>query len=400
MTAALRRLSGFARSLTALRWLSGRTRATVLLADLNGDLLHDCLPAGTAALEVPMRGEAWYINANTLVLMVWYLWRYKRSARVGIRGCYLGAIARAVGARVIVTFIDNNNWEMGVPETFGVRVVNIQNGLRALPEWKHKQFDVLLTMHDLSEEWRRRYAVQAREMQTVGSLRLGLYLQEGGGGKATGPGKGDLLYVSQYRPGMEEAGRDTLFGAVDECQQILCGLLAHYVGERGGAIRIARSGAGRRDWASREEDYFVELFGRSVQFGAPKSVDPWSSYRELADARIVIGICSTLLVESLAMKKRTLLCYHLCGGVVVETWDYGVESGYLSSLFLRSLTFPALAEALDRLTAMDDREYWQSIRDEVGYFCAPAADRLPQTLIGEKIDMLLKEADGRDGAQA
>ncbi len=158
--------------LPRLRWFpNDLNHPLIVIVDRTGaSVISELIPKDIDYWVLPVRDEERYINWRILIYFLAHLpWVLMR--RVNMLGLYVLSVANQTQTGVLITFIDNCNWDKGLHDVASLRVITVQNGLRTPQTISRKQYDVFL---GFSRRDTNAAHGTANEAIPVGSVRLGL----------------------------------------------------------------------------------------------------------------------------------------------------------------------------------------------------------------------------------
>jgi len=288
--------------------------ADVLIVDTHDGVLSECLMEGVSYVEVPVRGESWFINFR-IVLNLLRFSKHFLARKIGLRGLYVLAVASSLHSRIVLTFIDNNNWDTGLVELRRFRLMCIQNGYRRLPELEGKSFDVYCTINELPVHLFDDYKIKSNKVALTGSLRLSTFVyksdfkQSPGLRNLGGVHPMKVLMPSQFRIRVPDAGWSTeKVEAQQEGEAKICRWLAQLEREGNLQVTVALTTHASTDIEKAEMTFFENHFGYRPRM-THRSEDRWATYRALMETDITVGAASTVLLESLELGIPTLFCF-------------------------------------------------------------------------------------------
>ena len=242
----------------------------------------------------------------------------------------------ALRGKVVVTMIDNNNWDYGLVSLNLFRLICIQNGHRPLNVIAGKEFDVYCLLNRLPTHDFPQYNITARKIEPIGSLRLGEFLLNLQLGKIhlkkfRKRDRPLIVFISQYRP-FTLLNSVSMTQSLENGHKIICQQL-HKMAKSGSIdILVACScppldGSKIREaWYTQEQKYFKDILGENYKYSW-RGDDNWASYHAMYGADVVIGIVSTMLSEAMQLGKPSYFCFPLCGKEIDELYWKGFESG-------------------------------------------------------------------------
>ena len=313
------------------------TVADVLIVDIHDGMIGECLDPGVTSLDLPVRGEAWLVNFRIIYNLFRYF-SYVVAGKIGLRGLYVLAVATSLRTSVVITFIDNNNWDKGLVELDRFRLVCIQNGFRRLPELEGKTFDVYCTLNDLPVHLFGQYGIESNRIIATGSLRLSVFEHmvirlpstEFQGVGDSGPL--NVLMPSGFRvlkPGSGWATEKIRIQLEGEAR--ICAWLVQM--EREGVIKVTVALTTGAD-ANIEEDeiaYYTNLFGYRPKLSRRRE-DRWASYKAMMHTDVTVGAGSTILLESRELGIPTLFCFSIYSEQHYEFFQLGVVEDEINLL--------------------------------------------------------------------
>ena len=250
-----------------------------------------------ALLDV--RGES--INVP---IILWALFSKGR-----MHEAYIDCYVRAVKPSLVVTFIDNNTlfYKFGFRNKH-ITTLSLQNGSRGIDEF------YLSLKSSINKSEKTLYSTYAL---TFGSdlaseyakyiegtfIPIGSYLNNNIA-KSLESEQNLIVYISQWHPhGFKKLGRYYSHKEFfEDADFFVLKFLKSYVNNNHKSLKIILRNFDGANGVN-ERNYFKRLFGEHVIFADTKDVN--SSYFVIDSAKVVVGIDSTLLYESLARGNRT-----------------------------------------------------------------------------------------------
>lgn len=377
-----------------LKWTSTSAPVDILVVDLGAVYINRCLPQDVTYRAIPIRGECWYFN-TAIALELLNAIVHKKKYNMGLRGCYVAAVAKSLKVSTVLTYIDNNNWDFGLSNYLGRGLVCVQNATR--PRWYvnklNKCFDCYLVYSPELADPAHGLRIFSREAHTVGHLKLGIFYQ--------GLTKGEfsqlildhrsLVWISTYRE--PEDYEDEIKEKREEYIRIMqlgVNHMSRYAAENGFQARVALSSHKKNRSPSREVACLSENVDHDLAFSLDDGKErEWISYKEVWAAELVLGINSTLLFESAALGKRTVLF------LPTEDRRNALEQiapiSIMQPLIVTGSSYEEFAKKCDQILDMPDKKYNEivtKIRQEV---CFLDPNDLPQERIKRKLHELVKQ---------
>ncbi|MHC8732346.1 hypothetical protein ACYVU7_03950 [Arenicellales bacterium IMCC56312] len=274
-------------------WLSSKTKFPVVVIELESAFtVSSLLPSLSQFFLLSIRGNQLFINFH----IFWVLMARSRlllSKRISLRGLYILAISQTIGAKLIISIIDNNSWG-NLFKYSDLRIISLQNGLRVANEYG------LMSEQDIYIGFSKKKPkdLKTRTYLGLGSLSIASL-------KPTDrPERSDkdetVVFVSHFRS--HRCG-----DSAHDSQIFLAKWAANYAKERGLLFKIALNA--RETAQSNEEKEYFQSAG--IHFQYSEQSHPNVSIEDVSNAALVVGGWSTLLVESLALGIPTLICYQL-----------------------------------------------------------------------------------------
>lgn len=375
------------RFLGKVRLLPRLDDCPILAVDNDVDILQQCFPAATTFFHLPIRGEVIYMRPKVALWLLRVLLT-RRHHQMGLRGCYVAAICKVVNPRVLVTLIDNNNWDSHLSRYLGIPIVCIANGLRHPDALCKKHFNCYFALSRAILDSKLQFDFTYEEFHAPGHIKMGLYFAEHGCTKPVASGTPpSLLWVSQYREAIYTSSQQHNIEH-RETEQMGIRLMSRFAAENNYGARVAIASARKGQDRKTETDLFTAVTSGNLEY--PDNVsDPWASYHEVKNADLIFGIHSTLLFESLSVSKRVVFIYPDRCNALRSHAGKGVRLDLLAPLIFSGDTYDEFSAHCNRILSMSDFEYAEmveAIRQQMAPF---DREYLPQDQIRDKISQMI-----------
>lgn len=283
----------------------------VLVFDRTGFEFMDDALAGLNVADVPVRGEDYPVCPKVLVLAVrnffsgWRRKTYRRfhhSLREWVTVSYLKAMVEAAKPQMVVSFNDNSKSLSTITALLWdeIRFVAIQNGTR----WFYHNcqgfrlhFDMYLSFGQFEPDLLRQMGHEVRNPLPSGSWRLGLALKKFSA-ELYAPPKYDICLVSGYhRCSVPYSWLGNVMVSVRYLAKALGAYLRLHPDLR---VCVAKSSA-----LAEEEAFYREALGERVTIVETTRAN-LLSYWCCFTSEVVVGVHSTMLLECLGVKRKSL----------------------------------------------------------------------------------------------
>lgn len=389
----MQKIEHLLRKIKNLRWTNTSCPVDILIVDMGSIYIKHCLPTDVTYRTVPIRGEIWYLNSAIAVNFLSALIQRKKY-NMGLRGCYVAALAKSLRVKIVLTYIDNNNWDIGLSNYLNRRVVCIQNATR--PRWYlnklNKCFDHYLVYSPVLADPTHGLKIFSREAQTVGHLKLGIFFE----GMANGTfSQLDLRYksivwISTYRE--KENYADEIKSKYEEnirLMQIGVNYMARYAAKNGYEARVALASHYRSKSPSKEIATLSEKTSYELTFSPYSSREyDYMSYKEVWASELVVGINSTLLYESAALGKRTIL--FLPDEDRKKALEQVAPLSIMQPIIVQDSSYKAFSNKCDQILGMSAEEYDEIVNEIRSKVCFFDPTNLPQERIKNKLRKIAK----------
>lgn len=296
-----------------------------------------------------------YFGAGVLVRFFWNLLKRRRFTSKDVGVAYLSACLRHVGARAVLTFIDNAIlFYYLAAECQDIGFVVVQNGMRSEldPDFNSDSFVSPATYFcfgDYDVSLRARSTLRTAVTTPVGSVLDSYHQSTSQLGAQTEAY--DVCLVSQFRVAPNRGAAD----AIAESLRALVGYLKLVCQECGVTLCVA--GGSVDD--EREKSFYESAFGRTVPFVFRRN---FSTYEMMGRSQVVVGVSSTCLFEAFA-RGRKILFYASFGDGMVPLPPSGIW--LLQGAHISYVEFKA---RLLSLLAMNGDEFSERSRSAASYF--------------------------------
>jgi hypothetical protein len=338
---------------------SAPAKSRLLVFDASGsDILAATALQGLEFAVLPSRGEVLYLNPGVLLRMIkhagridWGLIRARRGR--GLFGelykVHLLACVDYIRPDVVVTWVDNSWLFHAVSRAYsGAEFYAMQNGNRSLgcvttnpprkvPGGYVTSMPNLLCFGRYEEELYRSHGHRIDRFHLVGPLIGGYYRSL----HPTAPApKYDICLPSQWRADLMADG-----GVIAETVAALAGYLGRYARERGVKVCVAARTSG-----AAERAFYEKALGPGATIVPHEDLLPsLSSYRAVDESAVVVGFCSTILLESVGWGKKVLFC-----NLFRDVDSYAPPAGPWS---VDEPSYEVFRHKLDALRAMSPDEF-------------------------------------------
>ena len=353
-----------------IKWMPDVKDCQILCVDNGIEYLNHCFPENTEYFHLPVRGEVIYIRPE----LVFYLVRilvFRKKYGLGLRGAYIAAVAKYLEPSVIVTMIDNNNWDTNLSAYTGIPIVCTANGLRHPSHFPKKDFYCDFSMNGALTDPVLSFSNSFEEIHPVGHIKMGIFFERHGDTNFTSLNSEDpvLLWISQYRESIYNGNSE-----IDREQKAteLMGLkyLSKYATEHGYRQRVAIASARKKADKGKELDQINFATEGRISYSCNNTGD-WDSYEEVKNADLIIGMFSTLLFESLSVGKRVLFVLPDQRQALKQFINQSIRLDLLSPLVCSTGEYSEFSNKCSELLSLSDREYLDlisSFKDEVACF--------------------------------
>lgn len=334
-------------------------RSRLLVFDASGsDILAKTALQGLEFAVLPARGEVLCLNPAVLARMIKYageidwglvLRRLGRGLFGELYKVHLLACVDYIRPAVVVTWVDNSWLFHKVSRAYkGADFYAVQNGNRSLgcvtsnpprkvPGGYVTSMPNLLCFGRYEEELYRSHGHAIDRFHLVGPLIGGWYRSLNPSAPAP---KYDVGLPSQWRADLMAEG-----GVIARTVTTLAEHLGRYSRERGLKVCVAARTAGAAEWA-----FYEKHLGPGATIVPHEDALPsLSSYRAVDDSAVVVGFCSTILLEALGWGKKVLFC-----NMFRDVDSYAPPAGPWS---VDEPGYELFRDRLDALRAMNPSEF-------------------------------------------
>lgn len=274
-------------------WLSSKTKFPVVVIELESAFtVSSLLPSLSQFFLLSIRGNQLFINFH----IFWVLMARSRlllGKRISLRGLYILAISQTIGAKLIISIIDNNSWG-NLFKYSDLRIISLQNGSRHTKEYSlMSEQDIYIGLPKKKPKGLKTRTYLGLGSLSIASLKPTDQLKRSHKGKT-------VVLVSQFRSHLSGS-------TLNDLQIVLAKWTAHYAKERGLLFKIALNSR-ESALTGPEIEYFQST---GLNFNYSEKSHPNMSIQDVSDSALTVGHSSTLLVEALALGIPTLICDQL-----------------------------------------------------------------------------------------
>ncbi len=305
----------------------------------------------------PVRGEYFYFHPSILLGAIWN-WLTKK---VSLRQAYEVACLQAMGAKVVVTYIDNNPNINAVSQALDRPSFVIQNGFRTHDCVSH--ISGLPNFFCFGKRELNLYAshqISVENFHPVGSIKASYFREEIAPQLQAGS-KYDICLISSYQPGMEkpdfsepeEYRRPLAEGTLKASQY-----LARFQREKG--LRVVVAGWQKPDENQGELAFYRQQFGENVEVISAHR-EHLNSYRLAYQSRVVLSYCSTLGYETLSWGRKAFFFY------MPQEKNYRLDRPHSALFQIRDGSYEEFCGKLNTILEMSDDKYQEEVQKDTTY---------------------------------
>ena len=285
---------------------------------------------------------------------------------------YIKTEIEFIDPQIIITYNDDNSVYHDLTYIINNRTfIAIQNGLR-------EKFIRDRIKHNINHDYLYCFGINDREKnkstnwlvknhRPVGSLRVGIALSKFNSFKK----QYDICLISEYEPRKKNDPDNHHW---NDHWLLVTEIMAELLRKRNYRIIVALNGHG----GIRERDYFQSVLPSNPVFTNPNI--KLDSYRAIMESDITVGFCSTLLLESLALKSKVLQ---------INTAQDNSYFEFDSKFIHEYSQINQLEKRIDELISIPYYSYRKSIKNLIPEYMNIDENNLPQTQINQNIKEIL-----------
>ncbi|MEK9877755.1 MAG: hypothetical protein VW684_13935, partial [Betaproteobacteria bacterium] len=252
------------------------------------------LPDNAITLEIAPRSTERLINLKIIFTYVLFS-RKLLKKQISLIGLYVLAVARSVGARLVISHIDNNSWS-NLFYFSNIRAISIQNGWRNSQDFRNTPAqDIYAGFHRSKPS-----ELVARQYLGLGSFAIASSNTDVMK-QALGLRK-RVVYVSQFRP-------KSSYKPYQQIELQLASWSSRFASERELEFEICFNSRGGASHNIEEEVAFFKSGGVYIKGGDLDHAR--STLEKVSSSRLVVNLWSTVAIESWVMGVPVLACFNL-----------------------------------------------------------------------------------------
>ena len=379
------RLVSFASIFPRIRWLTLRKKCPILIVDQTGaEQVSKVIPQNQAHWTLPVRNEIRFINFQILFHFFHDL-DLVLLRKINMLGLYVMSVAKFLDAKVLVTLIDNCNWDKNLSQVSNLRIICIQNGIRSETTLQKKSYDLFLAIGKRDAQ-----IVQDRSNLAlpVGSLNLALAKQAQLKLSRKNIQSLDIFFISQYRREFWNSERIEDIRHVQAVKKTLRWIskLSQENHLRVG-IGFSAKGSDRSDLFLEEKkiydsylNYPYEVFKREGFRQRGKDC----SYGGLFRSHVIVTFSSSMTLEAIGMEKNVVMTTLLLGNIDSEHYEWFPKNEF--GKFFVEPSYDAFRRKILNFLDGDNKNHKKSTL--APYYCVPPNS--PDTL--KVIEHLIEQA--------
>lgn len=293
---------------------------------------------------------------------------------------YFIALIISINPKLVLTRIDNSILYSLVAKKLHKRYFffAIQNAARYQfdePFYDKKIFKDLFIPElgcfgNYEKDLYQKHKIQVNKFFTLGSLQLSNYLENK---KIEPKEEFDICLILE-----ESTGWDSLHEGFEDA----LGLIATYTERFAKKNNLKLVLAGKRstpDLIEKENQFYRKYFQYNWK---TESREKFSSYHYASSSKVVVGMMSTLLRESLSIKKKILSC-NFTG---CEAWDFPING----ICFLKNKKYEFFEERMKKILALDFDMYKKYLDKDPSYLMITNTSQLPTLKLANRIKEITK----------
>ncbi len=216
----------------------------------------------------------------------------------------------------------------------------------------------------------QKHKIKVNKFFTLGSLQLSNYLENR---KIDPTEEFDICLILE-----ESTGWDSLYEGFEDA----LGLVATYTERFAKKNNLKLVLAGKRstpDLIEKENQFYDKYFQYNWKIESRKK---FSSYHYASSSKVVVGMMSTILRESLSIKKKILSC-NFTG---CEAWDFPING----ICFLKNKKYEFFEERMKKILALDFDMYKKYLDKDPSYLMTTNTSQLPTLKLANRIKEITK----------
>ena len=316
-----------------------------------------------------------FISPKMISLIILYLLKGNK-----LSVSYFIALIISINPKLVLTRIDNSTLYSLVAKKLHKRYffLAIQNAARYQfdePFYDKKILKDLFIPElgcfgNYEKDLYQKHKIKVNKFFILGSLKLSNYLENR---KIEPKEEFDICLILE-----ESTGWDSLYEGFEDA----LGLIATHTERFAKKNNLKLVLAGKRatpDLIEKENKFYGKYLKYNWKIESRKKS---SSYHFAASSKVVVGMMSTLLRESLSMKKKILSC-NFTG---CDAWDFPING----ICFLKNNKYEFFEERIKKIMALDFDTYKKHLDKDPSYLMTTNSSQLPTLKLANRIKEIIK----------
>jgi surface carbohydrate biosynthesis protein len=358
----------------------------VLIIDLHGsENIVKTLPNGISYALLSTRGEFIYLSYKLIFFWIVFFFKIRPINRTSIRVSYAASVVKIINAKILVTFIDNNNFLGLISRNFDtLHCISIQNGANRQKHGIVSNAILPTYYYSFGEneiDLFKRDGINYKEVYPMGSLKAGLFYEQYNKSNKKEKNQYDVGIISEYRPEQEYSDH------ISMRDFFKAGFKLHkFMSRYGGNKKIAVLLSGKD--SKNEKKYFDSIY-KGDAFELLDRINPYSNYYNIMNCEVVVSLTSTLSYEAMALGKKVLFCYNVLNNGNDSNTRYTQFVKIPEEFILSSGDYNHFEKKINNLIKMDSKKYHDKIKKYSKYVMNFDKCNLPQDIVRQKIHELI-----------
>ncbi len=328
----------------------------VVYDEVGSNILLQSLSLKVKHTILPVRNEIIYIHP--LIFFYTLYWTFKKKEHP--RFSYELACLKLMNPKLVLTYIDNNQFFSRFEKYIPSHYISFQNGLRSKVCFNDiKKIQTYFSFGQQTIKLLEKSQINTSKTKNIGSIRASYFFNTI---NTKFTQKFDICLISSYQPGMELEGyaeKDLNKTKLSEITRKTCHFLSRYLKEKP-KISLAIAFWSSGELALSEEKFYRQFFKENA-FYCHNNQKMFSSYKLCNSSKLSISYNSTLSYECIAHGLKGFVFNH------PEENIFNIDQLSSSEIRLKSLDYNEFRNKINFLLKCKTEDFLRSIKKDIDH---------------------------------